>query len=256
MRILLTLAFTILFTASAMAGAPISYNDGETELQGYVSAPTENAGTTPIVMIVHQWKGLGDYEKKRADMLADQGYVAFAIDMYGKDIRPETTDEAKTQSSKYKGNPDLARSRLNAALATARTLELGSPDDIAIIGYCFGGTMALKLARTGADIDGAVSFHGGLNTDKPAEKDSIKAEIEVHHGAADPHVPPEQVDAFMREMEDSGTDFAFYAYDGAVHAFTEKHAGNDPSTGAAYDANADQKSWARTLDFLKRKFAE
>lgn len=255
MRVLFTFLFTFFFIASASAGAPITYKDGDTVLEGYVAAPENNTGTAPIVMIVHQWKGLGDYEKKRADMLADLGYVAFAIDMYGQGIRPADTEQAGAESSKYKDNPDLARSRLNAALETARNLELGNPEHIAIIGYCFGGTMALELARSGADIDGAVSFHGGLNTKKPAQQDSVKAEIEVHHGAADPHVPAEQVDAFMREMEDSGTDFAFYAYKDAVHAFTEKETGNDPSTGVAYNANADQKSWDRTLAFLNRKFS-
>lgn len=258
MRIFTLFSFFILLSLplTAHAGSNITYMDGKTELQGYVAAPEHNTGTAPIVMIVHQWKGLGEYEMKRADMLADQGYVAFAIDMYGKGIRPETMQQAKTESSKYKDDVYLARGRLLAALNTAKKLEIGNPQDIAIIGYCFGGTMALEMARTGADIDGVVSFHGGLGTKKPAEKDTVKAEIEVHHGSDDPHVPAEDVNTFMQEMQNAGTDFSFYAYEDAVHAFTEKHAGNDPSTGAAYNEHADKKSWARLLTFLDRKFGD
>ena len=255
MRILFSLILTVLFIVPAAAGVPITYQDGSTTLQGYVAAPENNRGTAPIVMIVHQWKGLGDYEKMRADELAKLGYVAFAIDMYGADIRPDTTEGAKTQSSKYKNDNQLTQSRLKAALETARGLEMGDASKIAIIGYCFGGTMALEMARMGADIDGVVSFHGGLGTDNPAKENSVIPEIEVHHGAADPHVKPEEVDAFMREMESAGTDFSFYAYKDAVHAFTEKHAGNDPSTGAAYNAHSDEKSWARLKDFLKLIFS-
>tara|TARA_B100000686_G_scaffold354495_1_gene465078 strand:- start:6756 stop:7541 length:786 start_codon:yes stop_codon:yes gene_type:complete len=256
MRILFTALTFLMFTFPALAGMPVNYQDGNVELQGYVAAPETNVETAPIVMIVHQWKGLGDYEKKRADMLADLGYVAFAIDMYGEGIRPETTEAAGKESGKYKNNPDLARGRLSAALTAARNLNIGDENQIAVMGYCFGGTMALELARMGADVDGVVSFHGGLGTESPAKEDSVIPEIIVHHGAADPHVPPEQVNAFMKEMEPARPDFTFYSYADAVHAFTEKEAGNDPSTGVAYNAQADQKSWARTLAFFERIFAE
>ena len=145
----------------------------------------------------------------------------------------------------------LARKRLNAALTYVRTLTGVDDSRIAIIGYCFGGTMALELARSGADILSAVSFHGGLATKSaPSTPGSIKASILVHHGAADPFVPQEEVHLFMEEMNTANADWALTQYADAVHSFTEREAGNDPSKGAAYNQKADIRSWASTLDFL------
>lgn len=250
MRFLIFMA-VMLLTPPALANSVV-YQDGDTVLEGYVALPDNTDQPAPLVLIVHQWKGLGEYEKNRADMLADKGYAAFAIDMYGQDIRPETTEDAGAESAKYKNDPALARGRLKAALAHGHTLANIDHDNIAIIGYCFGGTMALELARSGADIDGAVSFHGGLVTKAPAASDVIKAEIAVHHGADDPHVKTEEINDFMQEMNGAGIDYAFYGYKDAVHSFTERAAGDDPSTGAAYNAAADRKSWQRSLDFLDR----
>lgn len=251
----LTLAALLLSAPVAQAGADITYYDGETVLQGYwaVSACDNESGQdTPVVMIVHQWKGLGDYEKKRADMLAGECYHAFAIDMYGKGVRPESREEAAAQSGQYKNDPARARQRLDAALAFAREKAGGKNVPVAVIGYCFGGTMALELARSGADINAAISFHGGLGSPQPVtESGMIKAAIQVHHGAADPHVPPEEVDTFITEMDNAGADWHFTSYADAVHSFTEKEAGTDPSTGSAYNEKADKRSWAYTLAFLE-----
>lgn len=240
----------------ALAGDNVTYYDGDTVLQGYWADANckDNTGTgpAPIVMIVHQWKGLGAYEKRRADMLAGECYNAFAIDMYGKDIRPESREEAAAQSGTYKNDPELARQRLFAALSFARKKAGGNNMPVAIIGYCFGGTMALELARSGADIDVAVSFHGGLSSKAPAnDTGTVKASLQIHHGAADPHVPPEEVLAFKAEMKQAGADWHFISYADAVHSFTEKEAGNDPSKGSAYNEKADKRSWAYTLTFLE-----
>lgn len=239
------------FSPLAQAGQPFLYKDGDVALEGYM-ARAEKPGA-PIVLIVHQWKGLGDYEKGRADMLAAAGYNAFAIDMYGQGIRPKTVEEAGKQASIYKGDPVLARKRVHAALEAVRAMSSIGPE-IAIIGYCFGGTMALEAARAGEDIKAAISFHGGLSTKAPAAENAIKAALQVHHGADDPHVPPAEVVAFEQEMQDAHARLTFYAYPGAVHSFTEKEAGSDPSKGAAYNEEADKLSWQRSLSFLEKAF--
>lgn len=245
------------FPLPAHAGQDVLYFDGETELQGYwvtpECSPREN---TPVVMIVHQWKGLGEYEKRRAEQIADHCYYAFAIDMYGKDIRPQTREEAGALAGKYKKDSGLARGRLHAALDFARATLKNENVPVAAMGYCFGGTMALELARSGADIKGAVSFHGGLTTQAPVNAQGIiTAAIQVHHGAADPNVPPEEVRHFTAEMNKAAADWHLIQYADAVHSFTEKEAGDDPSDGSAYNRKADERSWAYTLDFLDDIFA-
>lgn len=243
-------------SAPAAAGENVVYNDGETRLEGYwVDAKCKADKPAPVVMIVHQWKGLGDYEKRRAEQIADHCYDAFAIDMYGQGVRPQSREDAGKQAGKYKNDPALARARLQAALAYARNRKDDEQTPVAVMGYCFGGTMALELARSGADIEGAISFHGGLSTPAPVtEPGIIQAAIQVHHGAADPHVPAEEVHAFMDEMNTADADWMLVHYADAVHAFTEQEAGNDPSTGAAYNEKADQRSWTATLNFLAEIF--
>lgn len=250
---ILVFIMTVWAFSSAFAGEAVTYNDGDVTLEGYVAYP-ESDKPAPLVLIVHQWKGLGDYEKSRADMLAEQGYTAFAIDMYGQGIRPETREEAGAQAGKYKGDADLARGRLKAALDFGKTLKGVNSERVAIMGYCFGGTMALELARSGAPLDGTISFHGGLGTQKPAETGAVAGRIQVHHGAADPLVSHDELNAFMNEMVQANANMEFYSYPDAVHAFTEKEAGNDPSTGVAYNEDADSTSWERTLTFLKEVF--
>jgi len=240
-----------LIATPAMAGEPFLYKDGNVQLEGYF-ARTEKAGA-PVVLIVHQWKGLGAYEKRRADMLAAEGYNAFAIDMYGQGIRPQTPEEAGKQAGIYKNDPALARQRVHAAIAQIQSMSSVGPE-IAIIGYCFGGTMALEAARAGEPLAAAISFHGGLGTKAPAAENAIKAPLLVHHGADDPHVPPAEVVAFEQEMTAAHARLTFYAYPGAVHSFTEKEAGNDPTKGAAYNEDADVLSWQRSLSFLEKAF--
>lgn len=253
LRIVLT-ALLMMIATPAIAGETITYMDGDVVLEGYLARADTNATgkPAPVILIVHQWKGLGDYEKMRADLLAKQGYNALAIDIYGKGVRPATNEEAGAEAGKYKSNPALARKRLTAALDYAKSLEAVDTKNIAVIGYCFGGTMALELARSGADIKTAISFHGNLASAAPVTKPGIiKATIQVHHGAADPYVPETEVAAFIQEMNAAGADWMLNQYSGAVHGFTHKEYGNDPSKGVAYNEKADQRSWAAALDLLK-----
>ncbi len=264
MRVLLALILLCLVIspvrAIAATGHDVSYRDGNAELQGYwVEArglPERDHKPAPVVLIVHQWMGLTDYEKGRAEQLADLGYNAFAVDIYGKGVRPANTDEAGKTAGIYKNDPALARRRVTAALDFARTQTGVDPKKVAVIGYCFGGAMALELARSGADILGAVTFHGDLSTKAPVTKPGvIKARIAVHHGADDPHVTQEAVDDFIKEMKAANADWTLTEYAHAVHAFTQKNAGNDPSKGVAYNAEADRHSWDALVAFLKEIFA-
>lgn len=247
------LLFTLLclIAPPALAGEALLYKDGAVQLEGYM-ARADKAGA-PVVLIIHQWKGLGAYEKHRADMLAAQGYNAFAIDMYGQGIRPQTPEAAAKEAGIYKNDPARARQRVQAALTLVQSMSSIGPE-IAVIGYCFGGTMALEAARSGADLAAAISFHGGLATKAPAAPGAIITPLMIHHGADDPFVPAAEVAAFEQEIAAAGAQMTFYAYKGAVHSFTDRAAGGDPATGAAYNEDADILSWQRSLSFLEKAF--
>jgi dienelactone hydrolase len=174
--------------------------------------------------------------------------------MYGKGIRPKNTTEASEQATIYRSDRQLMRNRVSAGLAVLRNHDLSDDDRLAAIGYCFGGGTVLELARSGADIAGVVSFHGNLDTPDPSDANNIQCKVLVCHGAVDPYVPAEQVDTFMKEMNAAGVDYQFIAYGGAVHSFTNPNAGDDPSQGAAYDADAARRSWGHMLLFFDEIF--
>jgi len=232
----------------------IEYKDKDATLEGYVAYDDAGTGKRPGVLIVHAWKGLGDYEKKRAEQLAGLGYVAFAVDIYGKGIRPQSTQDAARQAGMYKGNRPLLRERATAGLEVLKSQELVDPKKIAAIGYCFGGTTVLELARMGADIAGVVSFHGGLDAPMPAEPGAVKCKVLVQTGADDPSVPPKAVEAFQDEMRKAGADWGLVSFGNAVHSFTNPEAGNDNSKGNAYNEKADKRSWENMKGFFAEIF--
>ncbi|PWB70527.1 dienelactone hydrolase [candidate division GN15 bacterium] len=256
-RIAATLVIMTLLTGVAMAKLhteTIEYKDGNVALEGFLAYDDTITGLRPGVLVVHEWKGLGNYEKSRAEQLANLGYVAFALDMYGKGIRPTTNEEAAAQAGIFYKDIPLMRSRANAGLEVLKRQPHVDTSRIAAIGYCFGGKTVLELARSGAAINGVVSFHGGLATPNPADARNIKCKILVCHGASDPNVPPDQVKAFEDEMTNANVDWQLIAYGGAVHGFTNPANGTDPSKGVAYNERADRRSWQAMRDFFAEIF--
>jgi dienelactone hydrolase len=224
-------------------------------LEGYLTMPANVTAKTPTVIVVHDWMGVGDYVKMRADQLAGLGYIAFAADIYGKATRPKDQKEASEFATKYKDDRKLMRARVQAALDTLKKEKFVDSKKVAVMGYCFGGTVALELARSGAPVIGAVSFHGGLSTPNPKDAKKIKGKVLVLHGADDPWVPATEVAGFEEEMRSNKVDWQLIAYGGAVHSFTHKAAGNDNSKGAAYNEKADKRSWVAMQNFLGEVFA-
>jgi dienelactone hydrolase len=239
---------------AALKTRAVEYRDGEQVLEGYLAYDEAKPGKRPAVLIVHDWKGVGPYVKRRADQLAKLGYLAFAVDVYGKGVRPQTAEAAGVQAGIYKRDRALLRSRLLAGYRAMLASPQADATRTAAIGYCFGGTGVLELARSGADVQGVVSFHGGLDSPAPADGKNIKAKVLILHGAEDPFVPVKDVDAFLAEMRAANVDWQMISYGGAVHSFSNPEAGNDASAGAAYDAAADRRSWAAMRQFLDELF--
>ncbi|MEO5913878.1 MAG: dienelactone hydrolase family protein [Luteolibacter sp.] len=238
---------------AALVEQPVIYQQGGATLEGFHVYDNAVTGKCPAVLVIHQWTGLTDYEKRRCRMLAELGYNVLAADIYGQGIRPKPPEAGK-EAGKYKGDRKLFRDRMLAALELLKADERTDTSKIAAIGYCFGGTGVLELARAGTPIAGVVSFHGGLDAapGMAAEAGKIQAKILVLHGADDPFAPAEQVAAFEKEMNEVKADWQLVLYSGAVHAFTQKEAGDDNSKGAAYNEAADRRSW----DAMKTFFAE
>jgi dienelactone hydrolase len=247
-----------LSVAPAWAGLhreTVVYYDGGVTLEGYLVHDDSIEEQRPAVIVVHEWNGISSYILGRADQLAALGYIVFAADIYGKGVRP-TYDliESARQAKIYQSNRSLMRSRINAALNWLRTYSLTDPTRIAAIGYCFGGGVALELARSGANLSGIVSFHGLLDTPAPQDDKKIIPKVLVQTGADDPNVPPAQVAAFEKEMRAAGADWYLISYGNAVHRFTNPEAGSDNAKGAAYNEKADKRSWQAMQDFFAEIF--
>jgi dienelactone hydrolase len=242
------------YARAAIKTQTVEYKDGNTVLEGYLAYDDALKGKLPAVLIVHEWTGVGSYVKNRAEQLATLGYVAFAIDIYGKGIRPADTTEAAKQAAIYRADRQLMRRRALAGLEQVKKYPFVDPGKIAAIGYCFGGGVVLEMARSGADLKGVVSFHGNLDTPNPADANNIKAKVLVCHGADDPYVSQEQVTAFWTQMRNTKVDWQLIIFANAVHGFTNPDNGSDPSKGAAYNKLADMRSWLAMKDFFKEIF--
>lgn len=239
-----------------MKNLTIEYQQGNTVLEGYLACPDAGPQRKPGVLLVHEWMGLVPQTKSRADQIASLGYVAFAADIFGKGVRPNNPKEAAASAAFYRSNRDILRARVQAGLEELRRQEGVDQGKIAAIGYCFGGTAVLELACSGADIQGIVSFHGGLDAPSAQAAKKIRCKVLALHGADDPIVPPAQVKVFEDDMRGGNVDWQLVKYANTVHAFTNPGAGNDNSTGVAYNADADRRSWEAMKYFFKEIFQE
>lgn len=255
MRYLLIIGLICLWSVNVGAELhteTVGYRHGDTMLEGYLAYDNAIKGKRPGVLVVHEWWGNNAYSKRRAEQLARLGYVAFALDMYGKGIVAKDAKEAGALAGTYRKDRRLMRERANAGLEVLRKHELTDTKRMAAIGYCFGGTTTLELARSGAPLAGFVSFHGGLDTPEPKDAENIKGKVLVLHGGDDPYVTAEQMAAFQDEVRKAGVDWQVIVYGGAVHSFTNPDSGNDKSKGLAYDEKADRRSW----EAMRMLFAE
>lgn len=251
MRVLAVLLCVAASARAAVETESVAYRDGDTELKGYLARNPAVAGPMPGILIVHEWTGLGEHPKNSARRLAELGYVAFALDMYGGGQLAKDTEQAAEWSAAYKNDPALARRRFEAALKVLESQPGVDPDRIAAIGYCFGGTIVLEMARLGVDVQAVVSFHGGLASQVPQEQRKYDASVLVCHGADDPHVPQAEVTAFLDEMKAAGAKFEFVQYQGAVHSFTNPEA---HAESARFEPTAARRSWIAMLNFLELVF--
>jgi dienelactone hydrolase len=234
----------------------IEYKDGDTVMKGYIAYDDSISGKRPGILVVHEWWGHNEYARKRARMLAELGYTAFALDMYGDGKTADHPDDAGKFAGEVRKNMDVAASRFGVAMKLLQDHKTTDPEKIGAIGYCFGGGIVLEMARRGADLDGVVSFHGSLGTKNPAWKGKFKAKVLVAHGADDPFVPQEQVDAFKKEMDKAGVDYEIIVYKGAKHSFTNPEAdkfGKKFDLPLAYNEKADKQSWEDMKTFFKEK---
>jgi len=237
---------------AALKTETIEYKHGDAVLEGYLAYDDAVEGKRPGVAVVHEWWGLNPYVKKRVEQLAGLGYVAFALDMYGKGKLTKDPKEATEWSAPFKNDRSFGRARAAAGLAVLKNHKLVDARRIAAIGYCFGGTSVLEMARGGADLAGVASFHGGLDAPDPAKPGAVKAKVLVLAGGDDPFVPPAQVTAFEEEMRKAGADWQVHLYGGAAHSFTNPEADGYGLKGPAYNERADRRSW----EAMKVFFAE
>jgi len=230
----------------------IEYTADGQRMIGHLAVDDAVGGRRPAVLVAHEGPGLDEHAKLRAERLAALGYVAFALDYHG-DGQPLPMDQVMARLGPLMGDPDrtrtLGRAGLDVLLAQAET----DPDQVAAIGFCFGGTLALELARGGADLKAVVGFHSGLGTARPEDARNITGTILVCIGADDPIIPPEQRLAFEEEMRAAGVDWRMILFGGAVHSFTNERA-TGAMAGVAYNRAADERSWRAMLDLFDEKF--
>jgi dienelactone hydrolase len=232
----------------------IEYKDGDAVLEGMIAYDDASTAKRPGVLVVHEWWGLNDHAKNSAKKLAELGYVAFAVDMYGKGIVTDDVKVAGKMSGALKGDRPGLRRRAQAALDVLRAYPLTDATKLGAIGYCFGGTTVLEIARSGAPVKGVVSFHGALGTPNVEDAKNIKGNVLVCHGADDPFVPEKEVAAFKQEMDAAKVHYQFKAYPGAVHSFTNPDVDRHKLDGAKYNAAAAETSWNDMKAFFADMF--
>ncbi|SFP03792.1 dienelactone hydrolase family protein [Tranquillimonas alkanivorans] len=245
--------FRLFATASAVAlsaaaanaqivGEPHTYTVGDTTFEGYVARNTDLENSLGTVLIVHDWDGLTEYEQRRAEMLAALGYTAFAIDVYGAETDPQSVDEYRELSGALYEDRDLFRERLLGSVDEAANVP-GATDGMVVMGYCFGGAAVLEAARAGAELDGFVSFHGGLGTPEGQDYSAVTAPVVLFHGTADPVSGMDALASLLTDLQDAGVTHTADVFGGARHSFTVW--GSDD-----YDLSADQESWSELIEFL------
>ena len=228
----------------------ITYHYDDKNYIGFVAYPEKELA--PLVLIVHTWAGRDSFVEERAKELAELGYVAMAVDMYGDGKIGSSTEENQSLMTPLVENRDLLKGIINAALSHGKSLEGVDVNNVAAIGYCFGGLVVLDLARSGTELNGVVSFHGLLMGSEIAEA-GVRSKILVLHGERDPMVPLDMVDSFQKEMTDAGADWQLHSYGGTYHAFTNPDA-NDPNLGTQFNQYANDRSWQSMKNFFDEIF--
>lgn len=234
----------------------ISYKDGEVNLKGVVYYPAKQKDKRPAILVVPEWWGLNEYVKSRAKMLAELGYVAFAVDMYGNGLVADNPTDAQTNAANFYGDPSLIKSRMQAAYNTVTQLEKVDVAKVSAIGYCFGGTVSLFAASLGVPLETVVSFHGGL-TGFQASPAMQNTEVLICHGTSDSFVPQADIDNFHKQMEQNKITYQFKSYENATHAFTNKEStevGKKFNMPISYNEEADKASWKDMMAFFKMYF--
>jgi len=257
---LFLLSFFIVYSANAkVVTKEVDYKEGGTTMKGMVAYDDSIKGMRPGVLLVHEWWGHNKHARDKAKKLAGEGYVAFAVDMYGDRKTADHPDTAGKFAGAVAGNMPLAKARFEAAIKALKGQDFVEKDKLAAMGYCFGGGIVLNMARQGVDLKGVASFHGSIGTENPAKKGDIKAAVRVFNGADDKFVKAEQITALKKEMKNAGVDFEFVNYPGAVHSFTNPAAdenGKKFNLPLKYNAKADNDSWQKNLEFLKKIFSK
>ena len=239
---------------AAVQSKAVSYKDGDTSLTGYLYWDDAIGGPRPGVLVIHEWWGLNDYAKKRAAMLAELGFVAFAADMYGDGRVTDKPDQARTWMQEITADVDGWRERANLGLAQLQASGMVSGDNLAAIGYCFGGATVLQMSYANLPVKGVVSFHGSLPAAPEDAKGKIGPRILVLHGYADAWVGPDIVANFRAKLDDAGANWEMDSYGGAKHGFTNPDAGSFNIPNLEYNAQADERSWARMQEFFGEIF--
>ncbi|WP_224482799.1 dienelactone hydrolase family protein [Robertkochia aurantiaca] len=240
----------------SVIGEDLTYRADTTQLKGYIAFDENATGKAPGILVVHEWWGHNEYARERAEMLAELGYVALAVDMYGNGKTADHPEKAQEFSGMVMQNIDVGRQRFEAAMEALKQHPRVNGEKIAAIGYCFGGSVVLTMANAGYDLDAVAAFHSGVQL-PIMPTDSLTAKVLICNGAEDPFVTPESVAAYTRAMDSLGADYKYVAYENAQHSFTSKAAdslGKKFELPLSYNAEADEKSRSELKELLNRSF--